>query len=213
LRDFEPGRLNKLERRMGVDKIIKQILSESIKVKNEILDDPSLLDQIRKISSLIIEAYKRKNKVILFGNGGSAADAQHVAGELVNKFQLEREALPAIALTTDSSVLTSIANDCDYSKVFARQVEAWTKEGDVVIGISTSGTSPNVTEAVKVAKERGAKTVGFTGRDGGKLAELVDLVISVPSDKTPRIQESHITIFHIICYLIERGLFGNEGQK
>lgn len=196
-----------------MDKIIKQILSESIQVKNEILDDPSLLDQIRKISSLIIEAYKRKNKVILFGNGGSAADAQHVAGELVNKFQLEREALPAIALTTDSSVLTSIANDCDYSKVFARQVEAWAKEGDVVIGISTSGTSPNVIEAVKVAKERGAKTVGFTGRDGGKLAELVDLVISVPSDKTPRIQESHITIFHIICYVIERELFGNEGQK
>ncbi len=196
-----------------MDKIIKQILSESIKVKKEILDDPSLLDQIRKIASLIIEAYRKKKKVILFGNGGSAADAQHVAGELVNKFQLEREALPAIALTTDSSVLTSIANDRDYSKVFARQVEAWAKEGDVVIGISTSGTSPNVTEAVKVAKERGAKTVGFTGRDGGKLAELVDLVISVPSDKTTRIQESHITIFHIICYLIERELFGNEGQK
>ncbi len=198
-----------------MDKIIKRILSESIKVKKEILDDPSLLDQIRKIASLIIEAYKRKKKVILFGNGGSAADAQHVAGELVNKFQLEREALPAIALTTDSSVLTSIANDRDYSKVFARQVEAWAKEGDVVIGISTSGTSPNVIEAVKVAKERGVKTVGFTGRDGGKLAELVDLVISVPSDKTPRIQESHITIFHIICYLIERELFGNgnEGQE
>lgn len=198
-----------------MDKIIKRILSESIKVKKEILDDPSLLDQIRKIASLIIEAYKRKKKVILFGNGGSAADAQHVAGELVNKFQLERAALPAIALTTDSSVLTSIANDRDYSKVFARQVEAWAEEGDVVIGISTSGTSPNVIEAIKVAKERGVKTVGFTGRNGGKLAELVDLVISVPSDNTPRIQESHITIFHIICYLIERELFGNgnEGQK
>ena len=148
--------------------------------------------------------------MILFGNGGSAADAQHVAGELVNKFQLEREALAAIALTTDSSVLTSIANDYDYSRVFARQVEAWTKEGDVVIGISTSGNSANVIEAVKVAREKGAKTIGFTGRGGGKLAKLVDLVVSVPSDETPRIQESHITIFHIICYLVERGLFGSQ---
>jgi D-sedoheptulose 7-phosphate isomerase len=153
--------------------------------------------------------------VILFGNGGSAADAQHVVGELVNKFQLEREVLPAIALTTDSSVLTSIANDYDYSRVFAHQVGAWAKEGDVVIGISTSGNSANVIEAVKVAKEKGAKTIGFTGSGGGKLAELVDLVVRVPSDETPRIQESHITIFHIICYLVERELFGNanEGQK
>ncbi|TKJ46001.1 phosphoheptose isomerase [Candidatus Aerophobetes bacterium Ae_b3b] len=195
-----------------MDKIIKQILSESIKVKNKILDDPSLLDQIGKISSVIIEAYKRKNKVILFGNGGSAADAQHVAGELVNKFQLEREALPAIALTTDSSVLTSIANDYDYSRIFARQVEAWAKEGDVVIGISTSGNSANVMEAVKVAKEKGAKTIGFTGRSGGKLAKLVDLAVRVPSDETPRIQESHITILHIICYLVERGLFGSQSR-
>ena len=196
-----------------MDKIIRQILSESVKVKNKILDDPSLLDQIRKISLIIIEAYRRKNKVILFGNGGSAADAQHVAGELVNKLQLEREALPAMALTTDSSVLTSIANDYDYSRVFARQVEVWAKEGDVVIGISTSGSSANVIEGVKVAKEKGAKTIGFTGRGGGKLAKLVDLVVSVPSDETPRIQESHITIFHIICYLVERELFGNEKQK
>jgi len=196
-----------------VDKVIKEILRESIKVKNKILDDPSLVDQIGKISSVIIEAYKRKNKVILFGNGGSAADAQHVAGELVNKFQLERGALPAIALTTDSSVLTSIANDYDYSRVFARQVEAWAKEGDVVIGISTSGSSQNVIEAVKVAKEIGAKTVGFTGKGGGKLAKLVDLVVSVPSDETPRIQESHIAIFHVICYFVERGLFGNKGKE
>ena len=195
-----------------MDKIIKQILSESIKVKNKILDDPSLLDQIEKISSIIIEAYKRKKKVILFGNGGSAADAQHVAGELVNKLQLEREALAAIALTTDSSVLTSIANDYDYSRVFARQVEAWAKEGDVVIGISTSGNSANVMEAVKVAKEKGAKTVGLTGRSGGKLAKLVDLAVRVPSDETPRIQESHITILHIICYLVERGLFGSQSR-
>jgi len=192
----------------GVDKVIKTILSDSVKVKNKILDDRHVLGQIRKVSSVIVEAYKRKNKVILFGNGGSAADAQHVVGELVNKFQLERQGLPAIALTTDSSVLTSIANDYDYSRVFARQVEVWAKEGDVVIGISTSGSSPNVIEAVRVAKEKGAKTVGFTGRDGGKLARMVDILVSVPSDDTPRIQESHITIFHAICYVVETELFG-----
>lgn len=196
-----------------MEKIVKEILNESIRVKNKIVDDPSLLSQISKISSVIIEAYRKKNKVILFGNGGSAADAQHVAGELVNRLQMEREALPAIALTTDSSVLTSIANDYDYSRIFARQMEAFAKEGDVAIGISTSGSSPNVIEAVKVAKEKGAKTVGFTGNKGGKLAELVDFVIRVPSDETPRIQESHITIFHIICCLVEKELFENGSRE
>lgn len=195
-----------------MEKIVKEILNESIRVKKKIVDDPSLLSQINQISSIIIEAYRRKKKVILFGNGGSAADAQHIAGELVNRLHLEREALPAIALTTDSSVLTSIANDYDYSRIFARQVEALAKEGDVVIGISTSGSSSNVIEAVKTAKEKGAKTVGFTGNKGGKLAELVDFVISVPSDETPRVQESHITILHIICCLVERELFGDESR-
>lgn len=195
-----------------MEKIVKEILNESIRVKKKIVDDPSLLSQINQISSVIIEAYRRKKKVILFGNGGSAADAQHIAGELVNRLHLEREALPAIALTTDSSVLTSIANDYDYSRIFARQVEALAKEGDVVIGISTSGSSSNVIEAVKTAKEKGAKTVGFTGNKGGKLAELVDFVISVPSDETPRVQESHITILHIICCLVERELFGDKSR-
>lgn len=195
-----------------MEKIVKEILNESIRVKKKIIDDPSLLSQINQISSIIIEAYRKKNKVILFGNGGSAADAQHIAGELVNRLHLEREALPAIALTTDSSVLTSIANDYDYSRIFARQVEALAKEGDVVIGISTSGSSSNVIEAVKTAKEKGVKTVGFTGNKGGKLAELVDFVIGVPSDETPRVQESHITILHIICCLVERELFGDESR-
>jgi D-sedoheptulose 7-phosphate isomerase len=195
-----------------VEKIVKEILNESIRVKKKIIDDPSLLSQINQVSSVIIEAYRKKNKVILFGNGGSAADAQHIAGELVNRLHLEREALPAIALTTDSSVLTSIANDYDYSRIFARQVEALAKEGDVVIGISTSGSSSNVIEAVKTAKEKGAKTIGFTGNKGGKLAELVDFVISVPSDETARVQESHITILHIICCLVERALFGDESR-
>ncbi len=192
---------------------VKDILNESIRVKKKIVDDPSLLSQINQVSSLIVEAYRKKKKVLLFGNGGSAADAQHIAGELVNRLHLEREALPAIALTTDSSVLTSIANDYDYSRIFARQVEALASQGDVVIGISTSGGSLNVIEAIRAAKEKGAKTVGFTGKEGGKLAELVDFVISVPSDETPRVQESHITILHIICCLVERELFSDESRE
>ena len=193
-----------------MQEVVKEIINESIRVKGKMVEDPYLLSQISRISSIMIEAYRKKKKVILFGNGGSAADAQHIAGELVNRLHLERDALPAIALTTDSSVLTSIANDYDYSRVFARQVEALANEGDVVIGISTSGCSSSVIEAIKAAKERGARTVGFTGDKGGKLTELVDLAIRVPSEETPRVQESHITIFHVICCLIERELFGGE---
>jgi len=190
-----------------MEKRIEEYLRGSIKVKTEILNDLSLLGVIKEISLVIIEAYQNKKKLILFGNGGSAADAQHIAGELVNKFKLERIALPAIALTTDTSILTSIANDYDYSKVFARQVEALAEEGDVVIGISTSGTSLNVIKGIKAAKEKGAKTIGFTGKDGKELAKIADLVLKVPSDDTPRVQEAHITILHIICYLIEKELF------
>jgi len=178
-----------------VEKIIKEILTESIGIKNRILSDASLLSMIEKMSLVIIEAYRKKKKVVLFGNGGSAADAQHIAGELVNQFELERAALPAIALTTDTSVLTSIANDCDYSRVFARQVEALVDEGDVVVGISTSGSSRNVVEGLKVAKQKKAKTLGFTGRNGGYVARIVDFALKVPSGDTPRIQEVHIAIF------------------
>jgi len=163
---------------------------------------------IKKVSLAIIEAYRNRKKLILFGNGGSAADAQHIAAELVNKFELERMALPAIAFTTDTSILTSIANDYDYSRIFARQVEALAEEGDVVMGISTSGTSLSVIEGIGVAREKGAKTIGLTGKNGGKLAKIVDLVLKVPSNDIPRIQEAHITILHIICYLIEKKLFG-----
>jgi len=191
-----------------MEKIIEEHLRESVKLKTEILNDVSLLTTIKEMSLAIIEAYRNKKKLILFGNGGSAADAQHIAAELVNRFGLERMALPAIALTTDTSVLTSIANDYDYSKVFARQVEALTEEGDVVIGISTSGTSLSVIKGIEVAKEKGAKTIGLTGKNGGELAKVVDLVLKVPSNDTPRIQEAHIAILHIICYLIEKRLFG-----
>lgn len=193
--------------------VIEKILREGIEVKNKILRDASLLDLIEKISLVIIEAYQNKKKVILFGNGGSAADAQHIAGELVNKLSLERKALPAIALTTDTSVLTSIANDYDYSKVFARQVEALAEDGDVVIGISTSGNSASVLEGIRAARRK-AYTVGFTGRGENRLSNIVDIALRVPSEDTPRIQEAHIAILHIICYLIEKELFGSrsEGQ-
>ena len=191
-----------------MEKIIEEHLRKSVELKTKILNDSSLLTMIKKVSLAIIEAYRNKKKLILFGNGGSAADAQHIAAELVNRFELERMALPAIALTTDTSVLTSIANDYDYSKVFARQAEALAEKGDVVIGISTSGTSLSVIKGMQAAKEKGAKTIGLTGENGGELAKIVDLVLKVPSNDTPRIQEAHITILHIICHLVERELFG-----
>ena len=194
-----------------MEKIIEEHLRKSIKLKSEILNDLSLLTIIKEMSLAIIESYQNKKKLILFGNGGSAADAQHIAAELVNRFKVERRALPAVALTTDTSILTAIANDYDYSRVFARQVEALAEEGDVVIGISTSGTSLSVIKGIEVAREKGAKTIGLTGKDGGELAKIVDLVLKVPSTDTPRIQEAHITILHIICSLIEKGLFGRKG--
>jgi len=193
-----------------VDRIIRKCLNESVKVKRKILDDPSLLDKIKQTASLIIEAYGNRKKLILFGNGGSAADAQHIAAELVNKFKLERSALPALAFTTDTSILTSIANDYDYAGVFARQVEALVEEGDVVIGISTSGGSLNVLKGIEAAKGKGARTIGFTGKDGGKLSQIADLTVEVPSSDTPRVQEAHITILHIVCFLVERELFSKK---
>lgn len=182
-------------------------LEESARLKRAIAE--SKLDEIEHIVNLIIRAYQAGGKVVLFGNGGSAADAQHIAGELVGRFMRERRALPAIALTTNTSTLTAMANDCGYETVFSRQVEALVNEKDVVIGISTSGNSPNVIEAIKAAKTKGARTIGLTGRSGGRLAEAADLVLAVPSDSTPRIQEAHITIGHIVCELVEKELAAN----
>lgn len=179
-------------------------LEESARIKKSIAKNN--VGEIERIVGLIVTAYKTGGKVVLFGNGGSAADAQHIAGELVGRFKLERQALPAIALTTNTSILTAVANDNGYETVFSRQVEALVTEKDVAIGISTSGNSPNVIEAIKAAKMKNAKTIGMTGESGGRLAEVADLVLAVPSDDTPRIQEAHITIGHIICELVEREL-------
>mgnify|MGYP001626163152 CR=1 FL=1 len=185
---------------------VKRRLVESSDVKRALAESPEV-EKIKKAAEMIAEALKKGNKVVLFGNGGSAADAQHIACEFVGKFMKERKSLPAISLTTNTSCLTAIANDYSYDIVFERQVEAFVKQGDVVIGISTSGRSKSVIKGIIKAKELGAFTVGLTGRSGGELANVSDLCIKVPSDETPRIQEAHITIGHIISEIVEDELF------
>ena len=185
------------------DEIIS-ILDEAIKVKENI---KVLVPIIKQISEVIIGAYRNKKKLILFGNGGSAADAQHIAAEFVGKFYKDRESLPALAFHTNTSVVTATANDFGYDLIFERQVASLVNEGDVVIGISTSGNSPNVVRGLKKAKERGAKTVGFTGQKENKIEKIADYCLKIPSSDTPRIQEGHITVGHIICYLVEKSLF------
>jgi len=196
--------------RSEIAPIIKSGLEESAQVKLAMAKN--MLGEIERMVTFVLAAINRGGKVVVFGNGGSAADAQHLVGELVGRFKLERPALPAIALSTNTSILTAIANDYGYDVVFSRQIEALVTEKDVVIGISTSGRSPNVIEAIKAAKKKGAKTIVLTGGKGGpsrgRMAEEADLVLAVPSDSTPRIQESHITIGHIVCELVEKELFG-----
>lgn len=186
-----------------MEELVRKKLQESADIKLK-LDAKIIVD----IANFIIDAYKKRGKVVLFGNGGSAADAQHIAAELVGKYKMIRKPLPAIALSTNTSILTACANDYGYETVFAKQVQALVEKGDVVIGISTSGTSPNVLEGIKAAKEKGAFTVGFTGEEGSELGKIVDICLAVPSKDTPRIQESHITAGHIICFLVEKELFG-----
>jgi D-sedoheptulose 7-phosphate isomerase len=159
---------------------------------------------IAEAAAIVVHSLRQGNKLLLFGNGGSAADAQHLAAEFVGRFVLERRALPAIALTTDTSILTAVGNDYGFDQVFARQIEALGRPGDVAIGISTSGNSPNVLAAINVAAARGLKTVGLAGKDGGALAKAVDVAIVIPSSNTARIQECHITIGHLFCELVEK---------
>lgn len=160
----------------------------------------------------IIDALAKGNKVLVMGNGGSAADAQHLAAELVGRFLRERRALPAIALTTDSSILTAVGNDYGFDQVFSRQVEALAQPGDVVIGISTSGKSANVRAALSAARAAGCRTIGLLGRDGGDIAGLVDQALVIPVQETPHIQEAHVTIIHILCNLVERELFSLQAR-
>lgn len=190
-----------------MDKIILDQINESIKVKSQIIDN-CLID-IKKSINILVTSFKNGNKLLICGNGGSAADSQHIAAELISSFRSDfmRPSLPAIALTTDTSMLTAYSNDFGYEGVFARQVEGLGKKGDVLIGLSTSGNSKNVVKAFEEAKTKGLHTIALTGHTGGKLKELADVSIVVPSAETPRIQESHILIYHIICDLVEIGLF------
>ena len=169
--------------------------------------DGALHAAMAKVATACIAALRHGNKILFAGNGGSAADAQHLAGELISRFHYDRPGLPAFSLSTDTSVLTAIGNDYGYDHLFARQIEAVGSPGDVFIGISTSGRSPNIIKALQVARTKGLLTVGLTGRAGGQMPELCDHCLRVPSDSTPRIQEGHITIGHTICYLIEQQLF------
>lgn len=166
----------------------------------------TMQESLESASKLVVETLKNGNKILLCGNGGSAADAQHIAAELVGRYKTERRGLPGIALTTDTSALTAIGNDYGYDRVFDRQVEALVNKGDLIIGISTSGNSKNVINALKVAKEMGCKTLGLSGRDGGAMNELCDVNLVVPSNNTPRIQEMHILFGHTICQIIDNEL-------
>lgn len=186
---------------------IKSQILASIEVKQKILADETLMARIAEVAAVCIQAYKRGNRILLAGNGGSAADAQHIAAELISRYMFERPGLPAIALTTDTSMLTAISNDYGYEKVFERQIEANGKAGDIFIGITTSGNSKNILLAIDKCSKLGITSIGFTG-SSGQIGEKCDYLIAVPSNETPRIQESHILIGHIICAHVERALFG-----
>jgi D-sedoheptulose 7-phosphate isomerase len=169
---------------------------------------------IAEVTGAVVETFRSGGKLIVMGNGGSAADSQHFVAEIVGRFKMERKALPAIALSTDTSILTAIGNDYGFDAVFSRQVEALASAGDTVFGISTSGNSPNVLKALQLARERGCRTVGLLGKDGGSIKSACDLSLIVPTSDTPRIQEAHITMIHIICDLIEKELFSErQNQK
>jgi D-sedoheptulose 7-phosphate isomerase len=191
----------------GPDALIITSIQESIKIKQALLEDKHLLSQIADVVKELVSALSHGHKILLFGNGGSAADAQHIAAEFVGRFQMERTPLPALALTVNTSELTGIGNDYGFENVFSRQVEALGSAGDVAVGISTSGKSPNVLKALATAKAKGLVTVALTGKFGNKLQEVSRYCLCVPSDETPRIQESHILIGHIISQITEMELF------
>jgi D-sedoheptulose 7-phosphate isomerase len=189
------------------DVFITTQIKDSIAVKTAILSDSKFLSELERACRLCVDAYRGGKKMLIAGNGGSAADAQHIAGELVSRFYYDRPALPAIALTTDTSILTAIGNDYGYENLFSRQIEANGVKGDVFVAISTSGNSPNVIKAIAAAKERGIFVIGLTGETGGKIAPLCDVALRIPSRETPRVQESHLMIGHVLCAYIEKEIF------
>jgi D-sedoheptulose 7-phosphate isomerase len=190
-----------------MNKKIADIIQESINVKAEILKDEKLIQVLTECTNEIVKAFQNGNKVLFCGNGGSAADAQHLAAEFSGRFYTDRDALPAEALHVNTSYLTAVANDYSYDVVYSRLIKGIGNQGDVLVGLSTSGNSGNIVKAFEMAKEKGMTTVGFTGATGGKMKELSDFLLNVPSTDTPRIQESHILLGHIICQLVEEKYF------
>lgn len=191
---------------------IKQQIKLSYETKQNIYKNNDLIDKIALVAQKCVKLYRCGKKTILAGNGGSAADAQHIAAELVGRYGFDRPSIPSLALTTDTSNLTAIGNDYGYDKVFSRQLEGMGQEGDIFFGISTSGNSKNILEAFDVAKSKNILSIALVGKDGGQMAKAADIVLLVPSDSTPRIQESHILIGHILCDIIEKEIFG-DGVK
>jgi D-sedoheptulose 7-phosphate isomerase len=187
---------------------IKKHIENSIEIKKLVLNDLIILEQIKKSASIITDAYKSGFKTLIAGNGGSAADAQHMAGEFVSRFQFDRPGIPSLALTTDTSIITAIGNDFGYNELFARQIEAQGVSGDIFIGISTSGNSKNIIEGIRKCIEKKIFIIGLTGKTGGEMVKLCNICIRVPSSDTPRIQEVHLLIEHIICSVVEENLFG-----
>jgi len=190
-----------------MENILRRSLADSIAAKEDFYKIHK--QKLFQLVDWVVDCFRSGNKLMVCGNGGSAADAQHLAAEFVNRFLINRMPLPAIALTTDSSILTSVSNDFSYDDIFAKQVEALGKRGDVFLGISTSGNSPNVLRAVEAARKIGVRTVALTGGSGGLLAAAAELVLTVPSEKTPHIQEAHLWIEHMLCWLVDERLFGS----
>ena len=186
---------------------IKEIIRASVAVKNQVLADENLLSIVEKVANLMTECFRNGNKILFCGNGGSAADAQQLAAEFSGRFYTDRDALPAEALHVNTSYLTAVANDYSYDVVYSRMVKGIGRKGDILVGLSTSGNSKNIVQAFKQAHENGMITVGFTGATGGQMKEISDYLINVPSNDTPRIQESHILLGHIICEMVEKNYF------
>ena len=189
-----------------LDRMVRERIQQSLLVKQALLDDRDFVRSVREAACVVTRALGDGHKLLVFGNGGSAADAQHIAAELVGRYLSERRALPAIALTVNPSVLTAVANDLSFDHIFARQIEALGAPQDVALAISTSGNSRNVLLGIEAAKRGGLVTLGLTGRTGGKLRDAAERCITVPSDETPRIQEAHILVGHILCEVVEREL-------
>lgn len=193
-----------------MQKLVRESVENTCKVIESVLSDENLIASVAEVGQVCVAALKQKKKILLAGNGGSAADCQHIAAELVSRLNYDRPGLSAIALTTDTSALTAIGNDYGFERTFARQLEAIGQEGDIFIAVSTSGNSVNIITAIESARSMGIKTIGMTGKTGGKMADLCDIILKMPSSHTPNVQECHIMFGHIICQIIEDSIFGKE---